>query len=91
MNQDEQNEQQLEATECLARARAAQLHLDLPRKTLEAFYGKVWTTEELKTEWLIVMFHPPLVYVKSRDDGSSGNFEYQDKPRYYFNFAKDEQ
>ncbi len=86
MNDDEQK---TKATECLARARAAQFRLNLPRKTLEAFYGKVYTYEELKAEWMIVTFEPPLVYVKSRNDDSTGTFEYQFMPRFFFNLAKD--
>ena len=89
MNTDEQNEQELEAAECLAKARAAQLNLNLPRTTLEAFYGKVWTTEDLKGEWIIVEYDPPLVFVKSRADDSSGTFEFQNAPRFYFNLVKD--
>jgi hypothetical protein len=78
-----------EETERLRRARAAQLNMSLPKETLEAFYGKVWTTEELKAEWIIVAFVAPLVLVKSRADESLGSFEFQHEPRYYFNYQKD--
>ena len=75
----------------IRRARQAQLNMSLPRETLEALYGRVWTTEELKLEWNIVAYVAPLVLVKSRADESLGSFEFQHEPRYYFNYVRDDQ
>ena len=92
MNDDDINFiKSAEETECLRKARAAQLNMNLPRETLEAFYGQVWSTEELKAQWNIVTFVSPLVLVKSRADGSTGSFEFQDSPRFYFNYVRDEE
>ena len=76
-------------TEALRRQRQAELNVGLSRAELEGFYGKVWTTDELRAEFEVLAFLAPLVVVKSRADGSLGSFEFQHSPRFFFNYVKD--
>lgn len=56
------------------------------RATLEARYGKVWDTEQLRSEFTVSGFLAPFVSVTRTADGVSGSMEFQHNPRFYFNF-----
>lgn len=57
------------------------------RTALEAQYGQVWDTDELRETFEIVGFASPLVVVKRRADNVKGSLEFQHgPPRLYFGF-----
>jgi hypothetical protein len=92
MNEDEPNLLKvLDETEAIRRQRQAELNAGYPREILEAVFGKVYSTDELRLEWEVVGFFAPLVVVKSRADGGLGSFEFQHSPRFYFNYKRDEE
>ncbi len=74
-------------TESIRRARCAELTAEAgPRADLEARYGKVWSTDELREEFEVLGFAAPLVVVRRKADGVKGSLEFQGRPRFYFNF-----
>ena len=91
MQEDEPNLLKiLDETEEFRRARQAELNaVGWTRGTLEAYYGSVYSTDELRAQWEVIGFYAPLVVVKSKADGSLGSFEFQHMPRYYFNYQRD--
>lgn len=90
-NEDEPNLLKFfDETETLRREWQAELNANLGREVLEAIYGRVYTTDEIRLEWEVIGFFAPLVVVKSKADGSLGSFEFQHSPRYYFNLVMDE-
>jgi hypothetical protein len=77
-------------TEPLRRKRLAQINgQPAAREALEAKYGQVWDTQQLGTDFVIVGFLAPLVVVQRRSDGAKGSLEFQNNPRFYFNFVLD--
>ena len=56
------------------------------KKELEKMHGKVWTTNELTSEFDALGFMAPFVAVKRKKDGTKGSLEFQHMPRFYFNF-----
>ncbi len=64
---------------------------DKARKDLEARYGAghVYSTEELRDNFMVVGFAAPFVVVERRDDGARGSLEFTHSPRFYFNFVPD--
>ena len=59
------------------------------REALEAIHGKVWTTDELRTEFDVLGFMAPLVVVRRKSDGRKGSLEFQHAPRFFFGFVPD--
>jgi hypothetical protein len=57
------------------------------RPELEAKYGRVWDTEELKTEFEIVAFIAPYIALRYRSNGQLASLEFQHAPRFYFNLV----
>lgn len=82
--------EKLDETEEIRRLRQNELNQGWVREDLEAVYGQVWTTDELRAEWEVQAFIAPLAIVKSKSDGGLGSFEFQHRPRYYFNYVKDQ-
>jgi hypothetical protein len=81
---------QSDPTESIRRARQAELNNEArPRDLLEAQYGQVWSTDEVRARWEIIGFMAPLVVVKDRMTGEKGSLEFQHSPRFYFNFVVD--
>lgn len=78
-------------TESFRRARVSELAAQQTdnRAELEARYGRVWNTEELRQEWEVQGFMAPYVIVKSKASGAIGSLEFQHSPRYYFNWQED--
>jgi len=56
------------------------------REVLEAKFGQVWDTEDLKRDFEVLGFASPLVVVRRREDGMRGSLLFQHQPRYYFDF-----
>jgi len=81
----------LEETEEYRRKRAAELNQGLSREEIQILFPetRVYSTEELRLEFEVVGFAAPLVVVRSKADGSSGSFEFQHSPRFYFNHVRD--
>ena len=78
-------------TEPIRKERLAEINAQPgTRETLEAQYGKVWTTSELAEEFEIIGFMAPLVVVRRKADGMKGSLEFQHNPRFYFNFQQHE-
>jgi hypothetical protein len=78
-------------TEQYRRARQAELNINAGvREALEARYGQVWSTEELRaSQYTVIGFMAPFVVVKDKTTGKKGSMEFQHSPRYYFNYAED--
>ena len=84
-NNIDPTEEYRRAEQALLNARAAE------RAALEETYGQVWTTEELRaTDWEVLGFMDPYVVVKNRKTGNKGSLQFQQSPRYFFNYQEDE-
>jgi hypothetical protein len=74
-------------TEPNRRQRLAEINAEPgSREALEAQYGKVWDTQQLAQDFEIVGFLAPYVVVRRKVDGVKGSLEFQNNPRFYFNF-----
>lgn len=79
-----------EALDNARRVRLSEINTDAgDRARLEARYGKVWDTEELRSEFEVLGFMAPFVVVKRRSDNQKGSLEFQHHPRFYFSFTED--
>jgi endo-1,4-beta-D-glucanase Y len=77
-------------TEAIRRERLAEINTVCgSREALEAQYGKVWDTQELRQEFEVIGFLAPFVVVRRKSDGQKGSVEFQHHPRMYFNFVLD--
>jgi len=77
-------------TEPLRRERLAEINAEPgSREVLEAKYGKVWSTQEVTEEFTVTAFIAPLVVVRRKADNVVGSLEFQNNPRYFFNFVPD--
>lgn len=56
------------------------------RESLEACYGDVWDTNQLREQFDVVGFLAPLVIVRRKSDGLKGTVLFQHSPRFYFQF-----
>ncbi len=56
------------------------------REYLEAKYGQVWDTEQLREGFEVIGFGAPLVVVRRKADGVKGSLMFQHHPRFYFGF-----
>ena len=59
------------------------------RVSLEATYGQVWDTDELRQDFEVKGFLAPYVVVRRKSDGVLGSLMFQHAPRFYFRFAPD--
>jgi hypothetical protein len=76
-------------TEDFRRERIAELNSQNgQRKALEARYGQIWDTVELRRDFVVLAFLAPFVEVRRRVDGQGGSLEFQADPRYYFSFCE---
>jgi hypothetical protein len=76
-------------TEADRRALVARLNaLPGERAELEAAYGQVWDTEELRAAFEVHSFLAPFVLVTRRSDGARGTLAFQHAPRFYFDFTE---
>ena len=56
------------------------------RKRLEKLYGQVWDTEELQKEFTVEGFMAPYIKAVEKGTGDEGVMQFQDMPRFYFNW-----
>jgi hypothetical protein len=78
-------------TEAIRRQRLAEINKESGTwESLEAQYGKVWTTDQLAEDFEVIGFMAPLVVVRRKADGVKGSLEFQHQPRLYFNFQRHE-
>ena len=56
------------------------------RTELEAMYGQVWDTDQLRRDFEVQAFAAPVVVVVRRSDGRRGSLYFQHSPRFYFDF-----
>jgi hypothetical protein len=56
------------------------------RAHLEARYGQVWDTDELRRDFEVVRFMAPVIAVRRKRDGIKGSLTFQHHPRLYFDF-----
>lgn len=76
--------------ESLRRERLTELNREpADRETLQARYGQVWDTAELTNSFEVVEFLAPFVLVRRRSDQQLGSMEFQNQPRFFFNFESD--
>jgi hypothetical protein len=74
-------------TEAARRERLAVINTEAAeRAVLEARYGQVWDTKELAREFVVIGFLAPIIAVRRKADGVRGSLEFQNLPRFYFNF-----
>lgn len=77
-----------DSTEPIRRQRLAEINNEpSSREALEAIYGQVWDSDQLRADFEVIGFMAPLVVVKRRSDGKKGSLEFQNEPRLYFNFV----
>ena len=74
-------------TESIRRSRLVEINADPgSREALEAAHGQVWDTMQLAQDFVVIGFLAPLVVVRRKSDGQKGSLEFQNRPRFYFNF-----
>ena len=74
-------------TEAIRRERLVEINAAPgSRAALEAQYGQVWDTDQMRDDFEVIGFMAPLVVVRRRSDGRKGSLEFQNSPRLYFNF-----
>jgi hypothetical protein len=74
-------------TENYRRARVAELNAEAAaRSDLEARYGQVWSTDQVREEFEVLGFMAPFVMARSKATGQRGSLEFQHSPRFYFNW-----
>lgn len=59
---------------------------DSERTRLEAKYGKVYSTDECTAEFVVEGFMAPYIVCTNKQTKEKGTMEFQDRPRFYFNF-----
>ena len=80
-----------EEVEMARRQRATELNRNPGSGSqLEARHGQVWTPEDLAGDFEVIGFAAPYVVVRRRSDGALGSLEFQQHPRFYFNFELDQ-
>ena len=79
-----------DVTENIRRALQAELNaVQAERDVLEAEHGRVWSTTELVTEFVVEGFMAPFVVVRRKADGAVGSLAFQHYPRFYFDWTAD--
>ena len=79
----------IDETEEFRRAEVQRINSEAAeRAALEAKYGQVWNTNEVTSEFTIISFLAPYVLARRNKDNKKGTLEFQDRPRYYFNFRE---
>jgi len=80
----------MDPTEDTRRKEQERLNTEATERTaLETRYGKVWSTQELSTDFAVMGFMAPYVVVSRKSDNKKGSLEFQHNPRLYFNFVED--
>ena len=58
----------------------------IDQKALEAKFGKVWTAQEFKQDFVVTAFVGPHVVVRRIADNVVGTLEYSRRPLLFYNF-----
>ena len=58
------------------------------REIMELKYGRVWTTDELTSEFQVEGFMAPFIVAIRKSDHVKGSLMFQDSPRFYFNWQE---
>ena len=58
-------------------------------RQVKAKYGEVWDTRQLAHDFIVIGFAAPYIVVQRKSDGVKGSLEFQNLPRFYFNFRAD--
>lgn len=75
-------------TEDIRREMVAEINAEPgSREALGAEHGKVWDTEQLRTDFDVTGFMAPFVAVRRKSDGVRGSLMFQHNPRLYFSFT----
>jgi len=56
------------------------------REALETRFGQVWDPSQMAAEFEATSFLAPYALVRRKSDGATGGLEFQNYPRFYFNF-----
>jgi hypothetical protein len=81
----------INSTETLRRALVERITSEsTSRENLEARYGEVFDTEQLREAFDVIGFAAPLVMVRHKGSGQRGTLFLQHDPRFYFSFEADE-
>ncbi len=56
------------------------------REELEVKYGQVWDPSQMAADFEVTSFVAPYALVRRKSDGATGSLEFQNYPRFYFNF-----
>ena len=76
-------------TETIRRQRVAEINAAPgSREALEAEYGQVWDTDQLREDFDVVGFMAPYVVAIRKSDGRKGSLEFQHSPRLYYSFKQ---
>lgn len=59
------------------------------REVLEAEYGQVYDSDQIREHFEVVGFAAPFMVVRRKIDGSRGSLMFQHSPRFYFDFHPD--
>ena len=58
------------------------------KEELERLYGRVWSQKELASDFILTAIVGLTITVRRREDDVVGNLDYQNLPRWYFNFRQ---
>lgn len=74
-------------TESIRRERLAEINAQpSSREALEARFGTVWNEAELAEDFEVLELVAPLVVVRRKCDAKKGTLDFQQSPRFYFNW-----
>jgi len=80
----------IDETEDYRRARLAELNANTEaRKALEERYGQVWSTDQLREDFIVLAFAAPFIMVREKATGKKGSLEFQHMPRFYWGWQED--
>ena len=58
-----------------------------PRTELEAKYGQLWDTDELREHFAVCGFAAPFVVVTRKSDGVKGSLLFSHNPKFYHSWT----
>lgn len=76
--------------ETIRRAMVAEINAEPgSREALEAQYGQVYDSDEIREHFEVVGFAAPFMIVRRKSDRSRGSLMFQHSPRFYFSFREE--
>jgi len=77
-------------TEDTRRAMVAEINSEAgDRAALEAQYGQVWDSDELRQDFAVEGFMAPFVVARRKADDVRGSLMFTHSPRFYFSWTED--